>query len=219
MNRNPFSDSQRVDYLHSAQAGYQPEYTTSAPPRYQPSASPSIRSGHSRIHSTGPSEVDGSYPSSHSDDGKRQPLATPDMYSQHGTWQPRQIPDNATPSAFSPYAPSPPVQNANPWDSSSPEASSAGGSKSGGMSAFVKKIAPGESIEALLSPPPPSFLRPPPQWVRGAPPFAPLVLVGLSKALGSGFPLLAKNARWTVLLQRFHRDRCGQTALHAFGRS
>lgn len=57
-----------------------------------------------------------------------------------------------------------------------------------GMAAFtakLKNIAPGQSTEALLNPPPPSFLRPPPHVAF--PPFEPIALIGPSERLDKGF--------------------------------
>ena len=55
-------------------------------------------------------------------------------------------------------------------------------------SGLVKKFAPGESVESLVNPPPPGFLRAPPPSLP-YPPFEPTALIGLSKTkLDSGFP-------------------------------
>ena len=53
--------------------------------------------------------------------------------------------------------------------------------------ALVKKFAPGESVEALVNPPPPGFLRMPPSLQY--PPFEATALIGASKTkLDAGFP-------------------------------
>lgn len=55
-----------------------------------------------------------------------------------------------------------------------------------GLGATLKRIAPGESTEKLLNPPPPSFLRPPPNSLH-YPSFEPTWLEGPSERLDKGF--------------------------------
>lgn len=65
----------------------------------------------------------------------------------------------------------------------------------GKVQGVVKKIAPGEDIEALLIPPPPGFLRTPPSNLPYGP-FEPTALVGQKKdKLDSGFPNLIPPSR------------------------
>lgn len=58
----------------------------------------------------------------------------------------------------------------------------------------LRKLAPGESLETLLNPPPPPFLLSPPENMY-FPSFEPITLISTSKTLHHGFPPVPPPAR------------------------
>ncbi|EED84338.1 predicted protein [Postia placenta Mad-698-R] len=64
-----------------------------------------------------------------------------------------------------------------------------GSSSSGGLLGKLKDFAPGQSVDALINPPPPSFQRAPAANLP-YPPFEPTSLIGTSNELSNGFPAL-----------------------------